>query len=155
MTQLRIIYSNARLFVIFGIFNLMLLGFLLALIILLFNEVYIVSRTIFVLFVGLQTFLVFFVQLHYLKVTWDDDAQLIDFRYNKKFGLRWRQNTTKIDLPLAQFDGYRLQKDNLGLCAISFFKLERKERYELGPFHIGIIYGKERKSLEETFGESL
>jgi len=155
MTASRILYDNTRLFIIYGLLNLCLLLFLLILIIFLFNDIYILSRTVFVLFIGIQTALVFFIRMHFLRVTWYDDTQTIEFLYNKKFGIRWRKNATKVTLPLVQFDGYSMSKDSAGLKTLSFFKLEKKERYELGPFHVGMISAKEKSSMVETFGESL
>jgi hypothetical protein len=43
----------------------------------------------------------------------------------------------------------------MGFSAISFFKLEQRERYELGPFHIGFLSKRIKKNLEDSFGESL
>jgi hypothetical protein len=151
----KILYNNSRLFVFYGMLNLCLLLFLLTLIIFLFNEIYILSRAVFVLFIGVQTALVFFIRIHFLQVAWNENAQTIEFLYNRKFGIRWRKNATKVILPLAQFDGYSKKKDSVGLSTLSFFKLEKKERYELGPFHVGIISTKDKLTLEETFGQSL
>ncbi len=155
MTASRILFNNSRLFVFYGLLNLCLLLFLLTLIIFLFNEIYILSRTVFVLFIGIQTALVFFIRIQFLCVTWNEDTQLIEFLYNKKYGIRWRKKATKVTLSLVQFDGYSMKSNSAGLKTLSFFKLENKERYELGPFHIGIITAKERVTLEETFGEPL
>ncbi|MDZ7607663.1 MAG: hypothetical protein U5K79_19215 [Cyclobacteriaceae bacterium] len=155
MASPRKLYSNSRLFVFYGLLNLLLLLFLLTLIILLFNEIYIFPRAVFVLFIGVQTVLVFFIRIQFLQVTWNDEAQTIEFLYNKKFGIHWRKKATAVTLPLVQFDGYSMKKDGAGLKTLSFFKLEKKERFELGPFHVGIISAKDRSTMEETFGESL
>jgi hypothetical protein len=155
MTSPRILFNNSRLFVFYGLLNLCLLLFLLTLIILLFNDIYVLSRAIFVLFIGVQTAFVFFIRIQFLQVKWNNDTQTIEFLYNKKFGIRWRKKATKVTLPLVQFDGYSMKNDSVGLKTLSFFKLEKKERYELGPFHIGFVTAKERASLEETFGEPL
>jgi len=155
MASPRILFSNSRLFVFYGLLNLCLLLFLLTLIIFLFNDIYILSRGIFVMFIGVQTVLVFFIRIQFLQVAWNEDTQAIEFLYNKKFGIRWRKSATNVSLPLAQFDGYSMKTDSTGLKTLSFFKLEKKERYELGPFHVGIISAQERIAMEETFGEAL
>jgi len=155
MASPKILYNNRRLFVFYGLLNLCLLLFLLTLIIFLFNDIYILSRAVFVMFIGVQTVLVFFIRIQFLQVAWNDDTQTIEFLYSKKFGIRWRKNATNVSLPLAQFDGYSMKADSVGLKTLSFFKLEKKERYELGPFHVGVIPAQERMAMEETFGEAL
>jgi hypothetical protein len=155
MASPRVLYDNRRLFILYGLLNLGLLLFLLALIILLFNEIYILSRTIFVLLVGIQTFMIFFLRLHFMQIKWDEENQTIGIVYNKNFGIRWRKNAIRVVLPLSRFDGYSLGKDSLGLPTITTYKLENKERFELGPFHIGYISKKEKALLGDTFGEPL
>ena len=107
------------------------------------------------IFVGAHLFLLFFINVHYLCIYYDEAKQKIEFHYNKRFGLKWQQRSRTVLLPLKQFDGYKLQKDSLGLHTISFYKLEKKEKYELGPFHIVFLSKKERQNLEDAFGESL
>ncbi len=150
-----VLLDNKRLFLFYGMLNIVLLAFLLTLLILLFNEIFVLSRTVYVIFIAVHISLIFFVRIHYLRIVWDEDSQLIDISYNKKFGLRWNHNAIRVALPLNQFDGYSIGKDNFGLAAVTVFKLEKKQRYELGPFHIGYISAQSKKSLEDAFGESL
>ena len=147
--------DNKYQFLLYGAINALLLIILMAILILFFNDIFIISRTVFVLFVGLHLFLLFFIKIHYLCAIYDDRKQLIEFHYNKKFGINWKKKTRTALLPLMFFDGYTLEKDAVGLYAISFFKLENKERYELGPFHIGLLSGHKKELLKSTFGESL
>ena len=123
--------------------------------ILLFNDIYVLSRTGFVVFVGIHLFLLFFIKIHYLYILYNDEKQKIEFHYNKRFGLKWARKSRTVLLPLKQFDGYKISKDSMGISTISFFKLEHKERYELGPFHVGFIPQKVKEAIKETFGESL
>ncbi len=53
------IYDNKLLFILYGLINILLLLFLLTLLILLFNDIYLLSRTGFVIFVGAHLFLLF------------------------------------------------------------------------------------------------
>lgn len=147
--------DTKNLFVLFGMINVMLILILLTLLILIFNDIYILSRTGFVIFVGIHLFLLFFVKIHFLRIDYDDERQKIEFHYTKRFGFRWLQNSKTVLLPLSQFDGYKLGKDTMGMITITFYKLEKKEKYELGPFHIGFLTKKQRKNLEDAFGESL
>lgn len=151
----KIIYSNKGLFLAYSIANIFLMFFLLTLLILLFNDIFILSRVGFVFFVGIHISLLFFIKIQYLRIAYDEEKQLIEFHYNRRFGLKWQKKSRTVQLPLKQFDGYTLTKDSFGLTNISFFKREKKERYELGPFHIGFISKSEHHLLEETFGNSL
>jgi len=151
----KIIYYNKNLFLAYSVANILLMFFLLTLLILLFNDIYILSRVGFVFFVGIHISLLFFIKIQYLRIAYDEEKQLIEFHYNKRFGVNWQQKSRTVLLPFNQFDGYSLSKDSFGLTIISFFKLENKERYELGPFHIGFISHNEHQLLEETFGSSL
>ncbi len=90
-----------------------------------------------------------------MSIYYDDEKQKIEINYNKRFGLKWKQKIRTVLLPLTQFDGYKMSVDFMGISIISFFKLEQKERYELGPFHIGFISKKEKQLMENTFGASL
>lgn len=154
MTEKKI-YDNKLLFILYGFINIFLLLFLLTLLILLFNDIYVLSRAGFVVFVGAHLFLLFFIKIHYLCIYYNEEKQKIEFHYNKRFGLKWQQKTRTVLLPLKQFDGYKNSKDSLAISVISIFKLEHKERYELGPFHVGFISKKEKKLMKDTFGESL
>jgi hypothetical protein len=147
--------DTRNIFILYGVINLLLILILLTLLILIFNDIYILSRIGFVVFVGVHLILLFFIKIHYLCIYYDEGKQKIEFHYNKRFGLKWQQRSRTVVLPFKQFDGYKLQKDSLGLLTISFFKLEKKEKYELGPFHIVFINKKERRNLEDAFGESL
>jgi len=149
------IFDNRLLFILYGLLNVFLIIILLVLLILLFNDIYILSRIGFVIFVGIHLFLLFFIKINYLCIHYDGQKQKIEFHYNKRFGLRWEKRSRTVLLPLKQFDGYKIDKDSIGIAVISFYKLENKERYELGPFHIGYISKKIKKHLEDTFGESL
>jgi len=142
-------------FILYGVINLLLILILLTLLVLIFNDIYILSRVGFVIFVGVHLFLLFFIKINYLCIFYDEGKQKIEFHYNKRFGWKWHQRSRTVLLPLGQFDGYKLQKDSLGLLSISFYKLEKKEKYELGPFHIAFLNKKERQNLEDAFGESL
>ncbi len=149
------IIDNKRLFIFYGVINVLLIIGLLTLLILLFNDIYILGRVGFVIFVGIHLFLLFFIKIQYLCIFYDEEKQTIEFHYNKRFGLNWQKNSRTVLLPFKQFDGYQITKDSLGFITISFFKLEKKEKFELGPFHIGLITGNEKQQLENAFGESL
>lgn len=149
------ILDSSSLFILYGVLNLLLIFVLLALLILLFNDIYILSRTGFVAFVGVHLFLLFFIKIQYLCLFYDDEKQVIEFHYNKRFGLKWRQKSRTVLLPLKQLDGYNISKDSMGIAVISFFKLEQKERFELGPFHVGFISNEVKQKLKDAFGESL
>lgn len=149
------IFDSKVLFLIYGIVNIFLIVILLTLIILLFNDIYILSRIQFVVFVGFHLFLLFFIKIHYLSIFYDDKNQKIEFHYNRRYGLRWQKRVRTVLLPLKQFDGYKIEKDIMGISVLTFYKFENKERYELGPFHVGMISVKEKKELENTFGKSL
>ena len=149
------IFDNRFLFVLYGMLNLFLIIVLLILLILIFNDIYILSRVGFVLFLGLHLSLLFFIKIHYLSIFYHEEKQRIEFHYSKRFGLNWQKRVRTVLLPLKQFDGYEISKDSLGIAIITFFKLEQKERYELGPFHVGILSGKVKNALEKAFGESL
>ena len=135
--------------------NLILIVILLILLIFIFNDIYILSRIGFLLFVGLHLSLLFFIKIHYLCIFYYEEKQKIEFHYSKRFGLKWQKRVRTVLLPLKQFDGYEISRDSLGIAIITFYKLEKKERYELGPFHVGILSRKVRKVLEKAFGESL
>lgn len=147
--------DNKYQFLLYGVINVLLLLILIVILILFFNDIFIISRTVFVLFVGLHLFLLFFIKIHYLCAIYNDQKQVIEFHYNKKFGIYWQKNSRTVSLPFKQFNGYKIEKDTVGLYAVSFYKLENKERFELGPFHIGILYKANRELLKSTFGESL
>jgi hypothetical protein len=149
------VFDNKAIFMAYGLLNIFLLIVLLVLLILLFNDIYILSRFGFVIFVGIHLFLLFFIRIHYLCIFYDDEKQKIEFHYNKRYGLKWQKRSRTVLLPLKQFDGYNIAKDSMGISVISFFKLEHKQRFELGPFHIGILSKRIKKNLEESFGESL
>jgi hypothetical protein len=149
------IFNNQLLFVIYGLLNVVLILILLVLLILIFNDIYILSRMGFIIFVGIHLSLLFFIKIHYLCIFYHEEKQSIEFHYSRRFGLKWKKRVRTVLLPLKQFDGYELSKDSLGIAIISFYKLERKERYALGPFYVGFISPKERKALADVFGESL
>ena len=149
------IFDNKILFILYGTLNLILILVLLVLLIFLFNDVFIISRIGFVVFVGIHIFLLIFVKIHYLSLYFYEDEQKIEFHYNRQFGLKWQQKTRTVLLPFHQFDGYKIERDNLGIMVMTFYKKEQKERFELGPFHIGFISRKEKKDLISQFGESL
>jgi hypothetical protein len=154
MTEKKI-YDNKLTFILYGLVNIFLLLFLLTVLILLFNDIYILSRGGFVIFVGAHLFLLFFIKIHYLCIYYNDEKQKIEIHYSKRFGLKWQKKIRTVLLPLKQFDGYKTSKDSLAILVISIFKLEHKERYELGPFHVGFISKKEKQLMKDTFGESL
>jgi len=151
----KLLFENRRLFVLYGALNVLLIAALLVLLVLILNEIYILGRIGFVIFVGIHLSLIFFIKVHYLRISYDEENQKIEFTYNKKFGLKWQINARTVILPLHQFDGYELNKDSLGIAFISFYKLEKKERYELGPLSVGIISRRQRSALNEAFGDSL
>lgn len=148
------LYDNKQIFIWYGLFNVVLFIILLTILIFLINEIYILNRIGFVLFVGTHLFLVFFVKIHYMSIYYNDDKQKIEFHYNRRFGLKWQNKIRTVLLPLKQFDSYKISKDSMGLGIISFYKLEQNERYELGPFHVGIILRKEKQIIKDTLGET-
>ena len=149
------IYCNKNLFIGYGTVNLILMLILLTLIILLYNNIHVLSRIGFIFFVGIHISLLFFIKIQYVRISFDEEKQLIEIDYNKRFGWKWQQKARTVLLPLRQFDGYKLTKDSIGITVISFFKLEQKDHYELGPFHIGLISKKEAQILKDAFGETL
>jgi hypothetical protein len=149
------IYNNKPLFLLYGLVNILLILILLTLLILIFNDIFILNRIGFVIFIGIHLFLLFFIKIHYLCIFYNDEKRKIEFHYNKHFGLRWQQKTRTVLLPLKQFDGYKISKDSMGITVLSFFKKEQKEQYELGPFHVGFISKKEAQLFQDTFGEAL
>ena len=151
----RVLFDNKKIFLAYGILNTVLVFVLLTLVILLFQDIYLLSRIQFVIFVGIHLLLLFFVKINYLYVGFDEDRQLIYFRYNRRFGIRWYRNAKEVQLSLEQFDGYAYQKDSMGLWLITFYKKEHKQRFELGPFYIGILPKKSQQKFTEAFGESL
>jgi hypothetical protein len=140
---------------LYGGINIILILLLLTLIIFLYNDIYILGRIGFVIFVGVHLFLLFFIKIQYLCIFYDEAKQKIEFHYNKKFGWKWRQKVRTVLLPMKQFNGYKLSTDSMGISVISFYKLEQKEQYELGPFHVGIMSNKEKQNLENAFGKAL
>lgn len=154
MTEQKI-FDNSPLFRLYGIVNVFLVLMLLTLLILYFNEVQLISRTGFVIFVGIHIIFLFFIKVHYLCIIYDEEKKRIEFHYNRNFGIRWRQKSRTVLLPLKQLHGYQISKDHLGLAQISFFKLEDRVKYELGPFHVAILSNYDRLQLENTFGETL
>ena len=151
----RKIFDNKLLFMLYGVVNFLLIIILLTLLIFFINDVYILSRIGFILFVGVHLFLVFVVKIHYLCIYYDDKKQKIEFHYNRRFGLMWQKKIRTVLLPLKQFDSYKISKDSIGIAIISFYKLDQKERFELGPFHVGLISKKEMQLLEDSFGTAL
>jgi hypothetical protein len=147
------IYSNKGLFILYGMANLFLLMFLLTLLILYLNDIYIINRIGFVVFVGVHLVLLFFIKIHYLCIFYYDEEQKVEFHYSKQFGWKWQQKMKTVLLPLKQFDGYDISMNSMGVMVASFYKHEQKERYELGPFYIGFIPEKEKQFLTKTFGE--
>lgn len=148
------IYDNKVLFLIHGIANIILLIILLVLILFIFNDIYILSRVGFVVFVGIHLLLLFIIKMHYLCVFYNEEKQIIEFHYSKRFGWRWQQKIKTVLLPIKQFDSYKISKDSLGLTIVSFYKIEQKEQYELGPFFVGFISQKEKQFLKDILGES-
>ena len=146
------LFDNRLIFNIYGWINVFLMVFLLMLLILIFNQIYVLSRFGFVIFVGIHLALLFFVKVHYLSVYYDEEKQKLEFHYNRKFGFRWIKKSRTSLLPLKQLKRYKISSDSLGLPTISFFKKENKELYELGPFHVGYISDKNMKSLVDSLG---
>jgi len=146
------IFDNRPIFQLYGWVNVLLIVFLLSLLILIFNQVYLLSRFQFVIFVGIHLALIFFVKVHYLSISFDEIQGKVEIHYNRKFGLRWLKKSRTTLVAIKQLDGYKFTKDSLCLPVISFIKTENGERYELGPFHVGYISKKQMKILEDSFG---
>ena len=146
------IIDNRITFIVYGVLNIVLLLVLIAILILYFNDVFVLSRFEFVLFIGVHLFLLFYVKVHYLRISVDPEKQHIEFHYNMRFGLAWQKNIRSVLLPRAQFDGYELEKNSIGISVISFYKIEKEEQFELGPFFIGFLSSKERQLLQEALG---
>lgn len=149
------IYNNRILFSAYGIINIVLIIFLLTLLILIFNDIYILSRIGFVVFVGIHIVLIFFVRIHYVCIYTDADKRTVEIHFNRKFGLKWLQKSKTVLLPFDQFDGYKISADSMGVMIVSFYKIQDKDRYELGPFSVGFISKKEKKQLVAAFGDPL
>lgn len=147
------LYDNKLLFMAYGLVNIVLVVFLLVMLILIFNDIYILGRIGFVVFVGIHIALIFFIRIHYVCVYFDAQKRKVEIHFNRKFGLKWLQKSTTVLLPFDQFDGYKITADSMGLPTVSFYKNKDKDRYELGPFSIGIISNKEKKQLTAALGE--
>jgi energy-coupling factor transporter transmembrane protein EcfT len=147
------LYSNHFIFSLYSYINVLLIIFLLTLLVLIFNQIYVLSRFGFVIFVGIHLALLFFVKVHYLSIYLDEENKKIEFHYNRKFGFRWLRKSRTSLLPLKQLESYKISKDSLGLPMISFFKKENKELYELGPFHVGHISQISMKNLTDFLGD--
>ena len=141
------IFDNGALFRIYGWINIILVLFLLTLLVLIFNEVYVLSRVGFVVFVGIHLALIFFIRIHYLCVFIDEENERIEFHYNKRFGWRWQHKARTTLLPMKRFERHEIGKDSIGLPTISFFKKENEEEFELGPFRVGYISSKDLSQL--------
>lgn len=148
------LYDNKWLFISYGLVNIVLVVFLLLLLILIFNDIYILSRAGFVVFVGIHITLIFFVRIHYVCIYADTEKRKIEIHFNKKFGLKWQQKSKTVLLPFNEFDGYKITADSMGFPSVSFYKIQDKDRYELGPFSVGYISKKEKKQLTAVIGES-
>lgn len=149
------VFDNSRFFGAYGWINLLLLTFLLVLLVLIFNDVFLLPRIGFVVLLAIHVILLFFIKMHFLRIDFDEENQKIEFHYNKKFGLNWLQKSRTSILPLKQLDGYTISNNSLGLAVLSFYKLHNKERFELGPFHVGYVSKQDRKTLEEFFGDEV
>jgi hypothetical protein len=147
------LYDNKLLFMAYGLVNIVLVVFLLVLLILIFNDIYILGRIGFVVFVGIHIALIFFIRIHYVCVYFDSQRRKVEIHFNRKFGLKWLQKSTTVLLPFDQFDGYKITADSMGLPTISFYKNKDKDRYELGPFSVGFVSNKEKKQLTAALGE--
>jgi hypothetical protein len=142
------LFDNHRLFAAYGWVNVLLVVFLLTLLLLIFNGVYLLSRFGFVVFVAIHLMLLFVIKVNYLCVLFDVENGRIEFYYNKRFGWRWLQKARTTLLPIKRFNGYKIGKNSFGLPVISFFKKENGEQFELGPFHVGQISEKEKEILK-------
>lgn len=151
----RKLFGNSLIFQLYGVLNLILIAFLLTLLVLIFNGIYLLTRIEFAVFIAFHIFLLFFVRMHYLFVLYDDKSQKIEFHYTRRFSLKWKKNSRTVQLPIKQLDGYKITRDSFGLAVISFFKREKGERYELGPFVVGVITKQQKARLRESFGEPL
>ena len=147
------IYDNKLLFIAYGLVNIALVVFLLVLLILIFYDIYILSRIGFVVFVGIHISLIFFVRIHYVCIYTDAEKRKIEIHFNRKFGLKWLQKSKTVVLPFDQFDGYNISVDSIGFRSVSFYKIQDKDRFELGPFSVGYISKKEKMRLKAAFGE--
>ena len=154
MTEKKI-FDNSPLFKLYGIVNVFLVLMLLTLLVLFFNDVEVINRTGFVIFISIHIIFLFFIKVHYLCIIYDEENKRIEFHYNRTFGIRWRQKARTVLLPIKQFHGYQISRDQLGLVQISFFKLQDREKYELGPFHVAILTNYDKLQLQNTFGETL
>jgi hypothetical protein len=149
------LYDNKLLFMAYGLVNIVLVVFLLVLLILIYNDIYILGRIGFVAFIGIHITLIFFIRIHYVCVYFDSQKRKVEIHFNRKFGLKWLQKTKTVLLPIDQFDGYKIAADSMGIPLVSFYKIQDKDRYELGPFSVGFISKKEKKQLVAAFGDSL
>ena len=147
------LYDNKLLFMAYGLVNIVLVVFLLVLLILIYNDIYILGRIGFVAFVGIHITLIFFIRIHYVCVYFDSQKRKVEIHFNRKFGLKWPQKSKTVLLPIDQFDGYKITTDSMGLQLVSFYKIQDKDRYELGPFSVGFISKKEKKQFTAALGE--
>jgi hypothetical protein len=147
------LYDNKWLFISYGLVNIVLVVFLLVLLILIFNDIYLLSQAGFVVFVGIHITLIFFVRIHYVSIYANAEKRKIEIHFNKKFGLKWHQKSKTVLLSFDQFDGYKITVDSMGFLSVSFYKIQDKDRFELGPFSVGFISKKEKMQLKAAFGE--
>jgi len=150
----RKLFDNHRFFAAYGWINVLLVVFLLTLLVLIFNEIYLLPRLGFVVFVAIHLMLLFVIKVHYLCVLLDEENERIEFNYSKKFGWCWLQKARTTLLPIKHFDGYKIEKNSFGLPVISFFKKENGEQFELGPFHVGQISQKEKEILKTSLKQT-
>ncbi|NJN27914.1 MAG: hypothetical protein HC819_19035 [Cyclobacteriaceae bacterium] len=146
------IFDNKRMFLLYGLANVLMLLVLMVLLICLFYGIYLLDRLAFVVFIGIHLFLLFFVKIQYLYIEYDEHTQTFLFRYNKRFTLKWQQKSRSVILPATQMAGYTIEKDYLGLEMVSFYKSENAERFALGPIHVGRISKANKEALIKVFG---
>ena len=133
----KIIFQNKALFLLYGVMNIALITLLLILIILVFNEIHLFSREVFVLIVALQMGFFFLVRIHYVAIVKDDKSKVVKLVYTRKFNMGWKRKAVNIDIPFKEFDGVELEKKTLGIWQIRLYKLSDGQRYQLGPLKMG------------------
>ena len=79
------VFDDKRLFLLYGIVNILLITFLIILVILFFNNIHLFRREIFVLVIALQIGFFFIVRIHYVVLGKDEKKKVIKLSYQKKF----------------------------------------------------------------------
>jgi hypothetical protein len=145
------LFSNKRLFILYGVINILLIILLIILVILYFKEIYILGRASFVGIIALQMLFFFVIKLHYVSLGKDTDTKSVKLRYLKKFTPTWSRQIVTADIPFNEFDGIELEKKMLDIWEVRIFKKTDGQRYQLGPLRMGWLSKNGIEKLKSEF----